>query len=118
MSGENLFFDLKRLDLAYQDHNKREYEISKSISLQQLNPIALLQLKTTASCELSIPEWIFDLDCPGHYLRRIKSVSISIPCIAGPYSSINSTLSLLQSTVRQSPDLQDGEYTRQGSDDS
>ena len=28
---------------------------------------------TTGYCEISIPEWMFDLDYPGHYLRRIKS---------------------------------------------
>ena len=35
-------------------------------------------------------------------MRRIKSVSLSIPCVTGPYTSISCTLNLTQSKVRQS----------------
>jgi hypothetical protein len=119
LSGEALYLDIKRMEMAYHDHNKREYEMTKHISLQQLNPNALLQLKATGSCEITIPEWLFDLDGPGHYMRRIKTVSLSIPCVTGPYTSINCTLSLLKSTVRHSSLLKDGEYDREleGEDD-
>jgi len=119
LSGEALCLDLKRMEMAYHDHNKREYEMTKHISLQQLNPNALLQLKATGSCEITIPEWLFDLDGPGHYMRRIKTVSLSIPCVTGPYTSINCTLSLLKSTIRQSSLLKDGAYGRdlEGEDD-
>jgi hypothetical protein len=117
LSGEALYLDLKRMEMAYHDHNKREYEMTKHVSLQQLNPNALLQLKATGSCEITIPEWLFDLDGPGHYMRRIKTVSLSIPCVTGPYTSVNCTLSLLKSTIRQSSLLKDGEYGREGSED-
>ena len=36
----------------------------------------------------------------GHYLRRIKSVSVSIPCVVGPYASVNCKLTLVKSEVR------------------
>jgi hypothetical protein len=111
LSGEGLYLDLKRMEMAYHDHNKREYEITKHISLQQLDPKSLLQLKATGSCQITIPEWLFDMDCPGHYMRRIKTVSLSIPCVAGPYTSINCTLSLLKNTIRKSPIISDG-YAR------
>ena len=117
LSGEGLHLDLKRLELAYHDHNKREYELTRHVSLRQLDPLALLALKATGSCEFMLPEWLFDLDAPGHYLRRIKSVSLSIPAVAGPYTSVNCTLSLLKSTLRRTPLLADGEYARQGSED-
>lgn len=117
LSGETLYLDLKRMEMAYHEHNKREYEMTKHISLQQLNPLALLQLKATGSCEVTVPEWLLDLDCPGHYMRRIKTVSVSIPCVAGPHTGINCTLSLLKSTIRKSPILKDGEYKRDGSED-
>jgi hypothetical protein len=58
LSGEALYLDLKRMEMAYHDHNKREYEMTKHVSLQQLNPNALLQLKATGSCEITIPEWL------------------------------------------------------------
>lgn len=115
LSGEALYLDVKRIELAYHENNKREYELTKHISIRQLDPAALLSLKATGSCEVTLPEWLFDLDGPGHYLRRIKSVSLSIPSVSGPYTSVNCTLSLLKSTIRKSP-IGD-EYARGGSED-
>jgi hypothetical protein len=117
LSGEALCLDLKRMEMAYHDNNKRELELTRHVSLRQLNPLALLTLKATGSCAVSVPEWIYDRDCPGHYMRRIKSVALSIPSVVGPYTSVNCTLSLLKSSVRKSPVPKDGEYARQGSED-
>jgi hypothetical protein len=114
LSGEKLYLDVKRMELAYHENNKREFELTRHISLRQLNPLALLTLRVTGKCEVSIPEWFYDRDCPGHYMRRLKSVAISLPSVAGPYTSINCTLSLLRSTVRKSPD---GTYQRTPEDD-
>lgn len=118
LSGEALYLDVKRMEMAYHENNKREYELTKQVSLRQLNPVALLMLKATGTCEVTLPEWLFDLDCPGHYMRRIKMVSVSIPSVVGPYTSVNCTLSLLKSSLRTSPLLQDDAYVRQGSEDN
>ena len=64
-----------------------------------------------------MPEELFDLDGPGHYFRRIKTVAVSIPCVTGPYSSVNCTLTLLKSSIRKSPALRDGTYGRDDADD-
>jgi Tc toxin complex TcA C-terminal TcB-binding domain len=117
LCGETLHLDLKRMEMAYHEHNKREYELTKHVSLRQLDPLALLTLKATGACEMTIPEALFDLDCPGHYMRRIKSVSLSIPAVTGPYTSINCTLSLLRSSLRRSPLLQGDQYERDSSED-
>jgi hypothetical protein len=116
LSGEGLYLDVKRMEMAYHDNNKRELELTKHISLRQLNPVALLALRVTGTCQVTIPEWVYDLDCPGHYMRRIKNVALSLPCVAGPYTSVNCTLSLLKSSLRKSPTAGD-DYTRQGSED-
>lgn len=100
LAGEKLFKDLKRLEIAYIDQDAREYEISKNISLLLLDPFALISLKLTGSCAVSLPEAYFDMDYPGHYMRRIKSVGLTIPCVTGPYTSVNCTLTLLQSKIR------------------
>lgn len=100
LSGEKLFLDLKRLEGAYIDRNSREYEISKSISLLLLDPSSLISLTLTGLCLIDLPEAYFDMDYPGHYLRRIRSVSLTIPCVTGPYTSVNCTLTLLQSKIR------------------
>ena len=115
LSGEALVFDIKRMEMAYHDNNKRELELTRHVSLQQLDPLALLQLKTTGTCVVDVPEWLYDLDSPGLYMRRIKSVAVSVPCIVGPYTSINCTLSLQKSTLRVSPLLTDGNYARETS---
>ncbi len=117
LAGERLHQDLKAMEVAYLDQNKREYELSRHVSLRQLDPLALLTLKATGRCEVSIPEWLYDRDCPGHYMRRLKTVAVSLPSVVGPYTSVNCTLSLLRSTVRTSPLLKDGAYGREGLDD-
>jgi hypothetical protein len=118
LCGETLHLDLKRMEMAYHEHNKREYELTKHVSLRQLDPLALLTLKATGACEVTIPEALFDLDCPGHYMRRIKSVSLSIPAVTGPYTSVNCKISLLRSSLRLSPLLSTGGYEREGAEDS
>ena len=75
LSGEALHLDIKRMELAYHDNNKRELELTRHVSLRQLDPLALLSLRVTGSCTVTIPEWLYDRDCPGHYMRRIKSVA-------------------------------------------
>ena len=75
LSGEALYLDVKRMEMAYHENNKREFELTKHVSLRQLDPLALLTLKATGTLRGHVPEWLFDLDCPGHYMRRIKNVA-------------------------------------------
>ncbi len=117
LSGEKLQFDLRRLENAYLDQNKREYEIVKHISLILLDPLALIKLRSTGSCDFEIPEVLYDLDFAGQYFRRIKSVSISLPCIAGPYTSVSANLSLVTSRYRKNTDTTDGYAENPGSDE-
>ncbi len=103
LAGERLTLDLRRMDRAYRDCNRREYELTKQISLQRDFPLAFLQLKLTGRCELHLPEWMFDLDYPGQYMRRVKSVALTIPCVTGPYTGVHCRLTLLSSTTRTQP---------------
>jgi Tc toxin complex TcA C-terminal TcB-binding domain/Neuraminidase-like domain/Salmonella virulence plasmid 28.1kDa A protein len=100
LSGEKLQYDLRRLENAYLEENKREYEIVKHVSLVMLDPLAIVKLRSTGSCDFEIPEVLYDMDHPGQYFRRLKSVSISLPCIAGPYTSVSANLSLTKSQCR------------------
>ncbi|MGN6395030.1 MAG: neuraminidase-like domain-containing protein [Mucilaginibacter sp.] len=102
-SGEQLFYDIKAMEVAYLDQNKREQELTKSISLSQLDPVALYKLKTNGDCWINLPEELFDMDYPGHYMRRVKSVSLTIPCIAGPYTTVSATLTMTNNSMRISP---------------
>jgi Tc toxin complex TcA C-terminal TcB-binding domain/Neuraminidase-like domain/Salmonella virulence plasmid 28.1kDa A protein/Putative peptidoglycan binding domain len=117
MAGDQLTLDLKRMDLAYLEKNKREYELTKHVSMLQLNPKSLIQLRQTGECRFHIPEWCFDLDNPGHYLRRIKNVSLSIPCVTGAYTGVNCTLSLEKSQTRITSDATNSDnYARAEAD--
>jgi peptidoglycan hydrolase-like protein with peptidoglycan-binding domain len=100
LAGDKLYHALKRMEMAYLDQNTREYELTKSISLALLDPIALINLKETGECFVNLPEETFDFDYPGHYFRRIKSVRLTVPCVTGPHTTINCTLTLLTNSVR------------------
>lgn len=117
LAGESLYLDLKRMEMAYLENNKREYEMVKNVSLHRLDPMALLKLKATGSCEMDVPEWLYDLDSPGQYNRRIKTVSVSIPCITGPHTSVHARLSLLRSNIRISSSIGEGYARKTDSDD-
>lgn len=107
VAGEKLQLALRQLERSYIEENKRELELSKSISLALLNPLALQELKSTGKCFLSIPEEWYDLDYQGHYFRRIKSMSISIPGIVGPYTTLNCTVRLLKNSLRINTSMND-----------
>ena len=117
LAGERLYLDVKRMELAYQDLNRREYELTKHVSLRQVDPVALIELRSTGTCTVDLPEELFDLDGPGHYFRRLRSVALTIPCVAGPYAGVNCTLTLLSSSVRTTPSVSDG-YARLSAEDT
>ena len=102
LAGEQLYLQLKQMERAYLEQQTGEFEITKPVSMLQLDPFALIALKETGTCELEIPEWFFDMDYPGHHFRRLKTVSITIPAVVGP-SSVSATVTLLSSKVRNSP---------------
>jgi hypothetical protein len=116
LAADKLYFDVKRMEMAYHELNQREYEIAKHISLAQVDPRALLELRAAGRCTVSIPEEIFDFDGPGQYFRRLRRVAVSIPSVAGPHTSVSCTLTLLRSRIRKSPLLQGGGYAQESDD--
>ncbi len=123
LSGEKLLHDIKRMEAGYLDQNKREYELTRHFSLALLDPLALAQLKSTGACNVNLPEALFDLDYPGQYMRRIKSVSLSMPCVVGPYTTVGCKLSLVSNKYRKNTNLLGGgsdadKYKEQASGDT
>lgn len=108
LSGEKLAHDIRRMESAWYDQHKRELELTKHVSLAQVAPMSLLMLKETGECSAVLPEWLFDMDYPGHYRRRIKSVSVTIPAVVGPYTGINCTLSLTNNGIRMTDETAAG----------
>ena len=58
LSGERLYADLKRMEIAFLETDVREFEISKSMSLVLFDPWALITLKQTGRARSAYPRHI------------------------------------------------------------
>lgn len=105
LAGEKLRLDLNRMLTAFQTENTRELELTRHFSLAELDPTQLIKLRRTGSCTIELSEALFDLDTPGHYFRRLKSVAISLPSVTGPYTPVHCQLTLLSSKIRKNTNL-------------
>lgn len=112
LAGEMLQLQLRQLERAHQEQDRRELEVTKHVSLGQHAPLALLRLKQTGRCEVELPELLYDMGYPGHYMRRVRSVSVTIPAVTGPYTSLNAKLTMLTNETRISGALRGGKYER------
>jgi hypothetical protein len=101
-AGDSLLFDLRRMEAQYLAQNSRELELTKHISLALTQPTALVMLREAGFCQIYLDEPLFDADHPGHYFRRLRSVAVTVPCVTGPYTGVNGTLTLTNAYVRTS----------------
>ncbi len=99
-----LMSDLERMQSSFVDNNFREFEITRPISLSTLDKNAFNTLITTGTAFFDTLESLFDLDYPGHYMRRIKYAGL-IFTFSGKTrpAYINCTLTLQSSSIRISP---------------
>lgn len=104
LAGENLQLDLQRMEKAFVDQNERRLEINKTIALSQLDPGALFKLKQSGCCTFDFTEKDFDFDFPGHYCRKITTLSVSLPAVIGPYQNIHADLTQLTNKIVTSDD--------------
>ena len=114
-AGEELKMALLQMHREYLQQHVRDLEIQKTVSLKALkaqDPSAINKtweeikpaLLTTGSVEFELTKKMLDDDYAGqnHYLRRIKTISVSFPAVLGPYQDICATLTQFQSTVQMS----------------
>ena len=90
--GETLMLNLQQMESAWLSRNERRMELTKTISLKQLDSEAFTSLVTDGKTQFSLSESLFDNDYPGHYLRQIKFVTVSLPALVGPYQDVRMTL--------------------------
>jgi hypothetical protein len=110
LAAENLVADLRAMEHEYYETNARRYEITKHVSLARLDPLALLELRVHGRCEFSFPELIFDLDNPGHKMRRIRALTVSLPAVIGPQTSTALKLTQVANRVRTTSALSPNGY--------
>ncbi len=108
MAGEGLGLDLDRLDQSFIETDERSFEITKKVSLLELDPLAYVRLILEGSCEFSLTESLYDYDFPGHYRRQIKTISVSFGVEEGVF--INATLTQLNNRVILDPDVKAVKY--------
>ena len=101
-AGAQLTLDLARMESAFVATDSRRFEITKSISLLELDPRAFLDFKANGMCEFELGEALFDYDFPGHYCRQVKSIAVKIDL--GEGVSANATLTQLTNRVVMEPD--------------
>ncbi len=101
LAGETLSLQLKELEAAHMRLNVREFELSRSISLRLLDPGALAELRRRGKADFELPNWLFETEFPTMtlYAMRMKSVSVSLPCVTGPHTPVNVHLRLVKSAV-------------------
>jgi hypothetical protein len=102
-AGDRLDLALRRLEREYMNNNCRELELNKRISLRESFPKEFIGLRLWGRCEVDIKEWRFDEDHPGLWMRRLKSVALSVPCVAGAYTGVHARLKLVGSKIRTRP---------------
>jgi hypothetical protein len=91
--AERLSSDLTQLDQFAFATDRRELELTKTISLSQLDPFAFQLFRNTGVLTFSTPEKLFDQDFPGHYVRLINTVRVSVVALIPPVIGIRATLS-------------------------
>ena len=99
-AGERLLLDLRRLEAAHVEGDRRALEVTRHISLRQDYPQALLELLATGRCQVAVSEALLDGDFPGHYFRRLKTVSLTASGALKPFTNVNCTLTLLENRIR------------------
>ncbi|WP_082060878.1 neuraminidase-like domain-containing protein [Pseudomonas abietaniphila] len=112
MAGESLKLDLLKMNAAYLMRNERLLEIVKTVSVRQLPASTdeeptlnkgwdevVKRLEEEGVVEFEITRAMLDDDYPGHYLRRIKRISVSLPVTVGPYQDIRAVLTQTYNAV-------------------
>lgn len=114
LAGESLMLDLNRMEMAFMKQNVRRLEIVKTISLKDLDETQLAALQAGETCTINLLSKHFDADYPGHYQRLIKSVSLSLPLLLGPYQNVHATLRQTSNKTLMAPDIQGAEHLLTG----
>lgn len=87
-----LLQDIYKLDQYAFETNKRKLQISQTFSLARLFPFEFQQFRETGVLPFVTPLELFDRDFPGHYLRLIKRVRVSVVALVPPVQGIRASL--------------------------
>ncbi len=87
-----LLQDLTELDQYAFSTNTPKLQMSKTISLNETAPEELIRLRDQGVMTFRTTQEMFDRDYPGHYLRLVKQVSVTVIALNPPNKGIRATL--------------------------
>jgi Tc toxin complex TcA C-terminal TcB-binding domain len=87
-----LLQDITRLDQFAFEINRRKLQLSETFSLARLFPPEFQQFRESGRLPFATPMSLFDRGFPGHYLRLIKRVRVSIVALIPPVHGVRATL--------------------------
>jgi Tc toxin complex TcA C-terminal TcB-binding domain len=94
MTGSaRLLADIVQLDQHAFLTDRRKLQLTKTLSLARLAPIEFARFRETGVMVIGTPQALFDRDFPGHYLRLVKRVRMSVIALIPPTEGIRATLS-------------------------
>ncbi|KGM29178.1 hypothetical protein KS18_05365 [Photorhabdus luminescens] len=106
LAGESLKLSLQRMDQEYIKQNVRRLEVVKTISLKSLLTSQAWEAgKSTGRFNFPLDADMFLKDYPGHVDRRIKTVSVSLATLVGPYQDIRATLTQTSNSINYAEDI-------------
>lgn len=119
--GVKLQKALLEMEMAYTQQNTRRLNITKTISLKSLvsnkqvktdeTPLTTWDevkaaLKGAKKLSFDFTHQFFDTDFPGHYARKIHSLSVTFPTLLPPYQNMRVLLEQTSNTLLVSPDIE------------
>lgn len=84
--------DLTKLDLYAFKTDERRLHLSKKLSLAALSPWEFARFRESGVLVFATPMSLFDRDHPGHYMRLIHNVKVSVVGLIPPVAGIHATL--------------------------
>ena len=87
-----LLQDIEKLDQYAFENDRRMLNLSQTFSLAALAPFEFEQFRASGVLPFTTPMHLFDRSFPGHYLRLIRRVRVSLIALVPPTQGIRATL--------------------------
>ena len=85
--------DIHRLDQFAFDTDRRKLHLTQTLSLAEFAALELQQFRETGVLRFATPMKLFDAGFPGHLLRLVKRVRVSLVALVPPVRGVRATLS-------------------------
>ncbi|NUR62906.1 MAG: hypothetical protein HOV87_30270 [Catenulispora sp.] len=92
-AAERLLQDLAQLDQFAFATDQRKLQLTQTLPLSRFAAVELQQFRQTGVLTFATPQSLFDAEFPGHYLRLIKRVRLSVLALLPPVRGLRATFS-------------------------